>query len=90
MLGPAAADAMTMGTFHSLVRASPNPNPNRNPDPNPDPNPHPHPNPNQVAVVEAALDDIDESERLLNAVWPRTPHPNPDSRPTPTLSLGSA
>ena len=41
-------------------------------------------------MVEAALDDIDESERLLNAVWPRTPHPNPDSRPTPTLSLGSA
>ena len=51
-----------------------------------------------VAVVEAALDDIDESERLLNAVAhappaPRLeahPHPQPGLRLTPALSLGSA
>ena len=35
VLGPAAADAMTMGTFHSLVRVSPNPHPHPNPNPNP-------------------------------------------------------
>ena len=53
VLGPAAADAMTMGTFHSLVRVSPNPNPNpnSNPNPNPNPNPDPNPDPNQCLAM---------------------------------------